>query len=39
MAQNKCEIAGCDKPATNLTTTETKYIEICADHWHEKYRK
>jgi len=39
MDQNKCEMAGCDKPATHLTSTETKFIEICKDHWHEKYKK
>lgn len=39
MDQNNCEIPGCNKPATHLTTTETNFIEICSDHWHEKYRK
>ena len=39
MAQNKCEMPGCDKPATHLTSTETKYIEICKEHWYEKYGK
>jgi len=39
MGQNNCEVAGCNNPATHLTSTESKYIEICTDHWYEKYRK
>jgi hypothetical protein len=39
MAQSNCEITGCDNSATHLTTTETKFIEICADHYNEKYKK
>lgn len=39
MAQNNCEIEGCNNEATHITSTESNYIEICADHWHEKYRK
>ena len=39
MAQNKCEIPGCDRPATHLTSTESKYIEVCTDHYNEKYKK
>ena len=34
-----CEEEGCDKPATHLTTTESRYIEICKEHWYEKYWK
>lgn len=33
-----CEMAGCNNPATRLTTTETKYITICEDCWHKTYR-
>ena len=36
---DNCEIQGCENKATRLTSTETKYIQICEDHWHEKYRK
>lgn len=39
MDQSNCEMAGCNNPATHLTSTETRYLEICADHWYEKYRK
>lgn len=39
MEQNKCEVAGCNNPATHLTTTESNIIEICKDHWYEIYRK
>lgn len=35
----KCEIKDCSNPGTRLTSTETKYIQICESHWHEKYRK
>ena len=34
-----CEIKDCNNPATRLTSTETKYIQVCEEHWHEKYRK
>ena len=39
MDQNKCQIEGCNNEATHLTSTETKYIEICSDHYNEKYKK
>ena len=39
MEPSNCQIAGCSNPATHLTSTESNFIEICADHWHEKYRK
>jgi hypothetical protein len=39
MTNTQCEIKDCNKPATRLTTTESSYIEICEDHWYEKYRK
>jgi hypothetical protein len=39
MDQDKCQIDGCSKPATHLTTSETNYIEICSDHYNEKYKK
>jgi hypothetical protein len=34
-----CEINGCDKVASRITSTETKYMMICEDCWHEKYKK
>jgi hypothetical protein len=34
-----CEINGCNKPASNLTATESKIIQICKDHYCEIYRK
>ena len=34
-----CEIAGCEKSASRMTTTESKYIMICDDCWHQKYKK
>ncbi len=33
-----CEMAGCGNPATRLTSTETKYITICEDCWHQIYK-
>ena len=33
-----CQMSGCSKPATRITSTETKFIVICEDCWHEKYR-
>jgi hypothetical protein len=34
-----CQIADCNNTATHLTSTESNYIEICSDHWNEKYKK
>jgi hypothetical protein len=34
-----CEIAGCSKQATRITSTETKYIVVCEDCWHDRYKK
>ena len=34
----KCENKGCEKEATKLTTTETKYIYVCADCYNKKYK-
>lgn len=38
MGSSICEIDGCNKEAKYLTTTESKMIEICKDHWNEKYK-
>ena len=37
--EEKCQMAGCARIATRITTTETKYIVICEECWHDKYRK
>ena len=34
----KCEVKGCENEATRISSTETKYIMICDDCWHEKYK-
>jgi len=34
-----CEIKGCKNIANRISSTETKYIVICDDCWHEKYKK
>ena len=34
----KCEIKGCENDATRISSTETKYIVICDDCWHDKYK-
>lgn len=38
MALGICEIDNCNQEAKYLTTTESKMIEICKDHWNEKYK-
>lgn len=35
----KCEIKGCENDADRISSTESKYIMICDDCWHEKYKK
>lgn len=35
----QCEMKGCTKEASRMTSTETKYLFICDDCWHEKYKK
>lgn len=37
--EEKCEMKGCENVATRITTTESKYIVICDDCWHEIYKK
>ena len=34
-----CEIKDCNNPATKITSTETKYIVVCDDCWHKRYKK
>ena len=38
MIKEICEINGCEKEATRMTSTETKFISICEDCWHERYK-
>ena len=37
-SEEVCEMVGCTNNATRLTTTETKYIAVCEDCWHKRYR-
>ncbi len=34
----KCENKGCEQEATRIASTETKYIMICDNCWHEMYK-
>jgi len=34
-----CEIPGCGKKATNMTSTETKIIQVCKDCYNSIYKK
>jgi hypothetical protein len=34
-----CEITGCNNSVSRMTSTESKYIMICENCWHEKYKK
>lgn len=36
---DKCEMPGCENRATNMTSTETKIIQVCKDCFHQKYKK
>jgi hypothetical protein len=38
MSNQICEMEGCEQEAKFLTSSETKIIEICKDHWNEKYK-
>lgn len=38
MTDNKCEIKDCNNAAKRITTTETKYIEVCDNCWHKLYK-
>ena len=39
MDQSKCNIAGCNQEPEYITTSETAYIELCKEHWYDKYKK
>lgn len=36
--EETCEMGGCSKPATHITSTETKYIVICDDCYNSRYK-
>jgi len=38
MSLSMCEVDGCKKEGKYLTSTESKMIEVCKDHWNEKYK-
>lgn len=38
-SMDKCEMPNCDKKATNMTSTETKIIQVCRDCYNQKYKK
>ena len=33
-----CVECGCENEATRISSTESKYVMICDDCWHEKYK-
>lgn len=35
---DKCEIPGCQNEATRITTSHARYINICDECWHHKYK-
>ncbi len=36
--EDKCEVAGCENKAEKLTSTDTKFIQICGDCYQDKYK-
>jgi hypothetical protein len=38
MGNHICEIKDCKEEAKYITTTESKMIEICKEHYNEKYK-
>ena len=38
MTENICEVKDCKNIAKRITSTETKYIEICDNCWHNIYK-
>ena len=36
--KEKCEMKGCQNEATRITSTESKYIVVCNECWHELYK-
>jgi hypothetical protein len=38
VAQSNCEIKDCQFEAKYITSAEGRYLKICEQHWHEKYK-
>jgi hypothetical protein len=38
MSKEICEIKGCHNEATRMTSTESRYIMICDQCWHNIYK-
>lgn len=38
MIDEKCENKGCSNAATKITTTETRFIQICSECYYDKYK-
>ena len=38
MISNICEIKDCERKSEYITTTDSKMIEICKEHYNEKYK-
>jgi hypothetical protein len=38
MTEDLCEIVGCNRPASRITTTETRYVSVCNDCYSKKYK-
>jgi hypothetical protein len=36
--EDKCEMPDCSNKAEKLTSTETKFIQICGDCYQDKYK-
>lgn len=34
----KCETPGCEENAEHITSTETKFIQVCKNCYNKKYR-
>lgn len=34
-----CEIDGCSRVAEHMTSTESKFIQVCKDCYNKKYKK
>ena len=36
--KDECEMPNCHNEVNRVTSTETRYIFICDDCWHAKYK-
>ena len=34
-----CETPNCNNPAEHITSTESKFIQVCKDCYNKKYKK